>query len=48
MRALLRCRRRGGNPHDRIDHVAIMWGTDGVRVFTVDLDLHRRSMVCRC
>ena len=44
-----RCRRRGGNPHDGeiITHAPnLMWGTDGVRVFTVDdgwsLDLHRR------
>ena len=30
-----RCRRRGGNPHDSeiITH-HLMWGTDGVRVFT--------------
>ena len=35
----LRCRRRGGNPHDGeiITHAPnLMWGTDGVRVFTVD------------
>ena len=34
-----RCRRRGGNPHDGeiITHAPnLMWGTDGVRVFTVD------------
>ena len=34
-----RCRRRGGNPHDSeiITHAPnLMWGTDGVRVFTVD------------
>ena len=34
-----RCRRRGGNPHDGeiITHAPNpMWGTDGVRVFTVD------------
>ena len=33
-----RCRRRGGNPHDSeiITHAPnLMWGTDGVRVFTV-------------
>ena len=53
-----RCRRRGGNPHDGeiITHAPnLMWGTDGVRVFTVDdgwgLDLHRRRAlerrVCR-
>ena len=30
-----RCRRRGGNPHDG-EHAPNMWGTDGVRVFTVD------------
>ena len=33
------CRRRGGNPHDGeiITHAPnLMWGTDGVRVFTVD------------
>ena len=48
-----RCRRRGGNPHDGeiITHAPnLMWGTDGVRVFTVD-DLHRRRAlerrVCR-
>ena len=51
-----RCRRRGGNPHDGeiITHAPIMWGTDGVRVFTVDdgwgwiftaVELERR--VCR-
>ena len=44
-----RCRRRGGNPHDGeiITHAPnLMWGTDGVRVFTggrrLGLDLHRR------
>ena len=53
-----RCRRRGGNPHDGeiITHAPnLMWGTDGVRVFTVGrrlgLDLHRRRAlerrVCR-
>ena len=34
-----RCRRRGGNPHvgEIITHAPnLMWGTDGVRVFTVD------------
>ena len=34
-----RCRRRGGNPHDGeiITYAPnLMWGTDGVRVFTVD------------
>ena len=34
-----RCCRRGGNPHDGeiITHAPnLMWGTDGVRVFTVD------------
>ena len=34
-----RCRRRGGNPHvgEIITHTPnLMWGTDGVRVFTVD------------
>ncbi len=34
-----RCRRRGGNPHDGeiITHAPnLMWGTDGVRMFTVD------------
>ena len=34
-----RCRRRGGNPHDSeiITHAPnLLWGTDGVRVFTVD------------
>ena len=34
-----RCRCRGGNPHDGeiITHAPnLMWGTDGVRVFTVD------------
>ena len=34
-----RCRGRGGNPHDGeiITHAPnLMWGTDGVRVFTVD------------
>ena len=34
-----RCRRRGSNPHDGeiITHAPnLMWGTDGVRVFTVD------------
>ena len=34
-----RCRRRGGNPHDGeiITHAPnLMWGIDGVRVFTVD------------
>ena len=33
-----RCRRRGGNPHggEIITHAPnLMWGTDGVRVFTV-------------
>ena len=53
-----RCRRRGGNPHDGeiITHAPnLMWGTDGVRVFTggrrLGLDLHRRRAlerrVCR-
>ncbi len=34
-----RCRRRDGNPHqgEIITHAPnLMWGTDGVRVFTVD------------
>ena len=53
-----RCRRRGGNPHDGeiITHAPnLMWGTDGVRVFTVDDGwgwiIHRRRAlerrVCR-
>ena len=49
-----RCRRRGGNPHDGeiITHAPnLMWGTDGVRVFTVDDGwgwmIHRRRALER-
>ena len=44
-----RCRRRGGNPHDGeiITHAPnLMWGTDGVRVFTVDGRVWSSEALC--